>query len=236
MTDVLLTLLCSLSSIVETPGCSPNRDRRPPSPNQRPQTLRSQPSQTSTLRPTFLDMGVKHLARLALRSCPRETGNSRRLASQRFPILLDLEKPARPSRETFGSQGRPRAGPQHEQSQSALGSSAGSWRNPQTRNRALAGDRRQVHGPASKATLANLAHVSQKSQQRNRLDGLLHGSNHYVPHSLRIPSSGSRPAEGAPLQRYPSSNFRMVSTAAFSSLSMGHGATISRARPRCDLR
>jgi hypothetical protein len=91
----------------ENPGRSPNRDRRPPSPSQHPQTLRSQPSQTSTLGPTFLDMAVARLARLALRSCPRETRNSRRLASQRFPILLDLEKPARASRETFDSQGRP---------------------------------------------------------------------------------------------------------------------------------
>jgi hypothetical protein len=105
----------------ENPGRSPNRDRRPPSPNQRPQTLRSQPSQTSTLGPTFLDMAVARLARLALRSRPRETGNTRRLASQRFPIPLDLEKPTRASRETFDSQGPPRADPQHEQSQSALG-------------------------------------------------------------------------------------------------------------------
>jgi len=150
----------------ENPGRSPNRNRCPPSPSQRPQTLRSEPSETSTLGPTFLDVAVARLARLALGSCPRETGNSRCLASQRFPILLDLEKPARASRETFDSQGRPRADPQHEQSQSALGSSAGSWRNPQTRNRALAGDRRQVHAPVSKATFANLAHVSRKSQQR----------------------------------------------------------------------
>jgi transposase InsO family protein len=60
-------------------------------------------------------VAVARLARLALGSCPRETGNSRRLASQRFPTLLDLEKPARASRETFDSQGRPRADPQHEQ-------------------------------------------------------------------------------------------------------------------------
>jgi Anaerobic c4-dicarboxylate membrane transporter len=104
----------------ENPGRSPNRDRCPPSPSQRPQTLRSKPPETSTLRPTVLDVAVARLVRLVLGPCRRETGNSRRLASQRFPILLDLEKPARASRETFDSQGRPRADPQHEQSQSAL--------------------------------------------------------------------------------------------------------------------
>ena len=83
----------------ENPGRSPNRDSCPPSPRQRPQTLRSQPSQTSTLGPTFLDVAVARLARLALRSSPRETGNSRRLASQRFPILLD------PNRECAMSAG-----------------------------------------------------------------------------------------------------------------------------------
>src|SRR5881397_2124647 len=61
----------------ENPGRSPNRDRCPPSPSQRPQTLRSEPSETSTLGPTFLDVAVARLARLALGSCPRETGDSR---------------------------------------------------------------------------------------------------------------------------------------------------------------
>jgi putative transposase len=113
MTDVLLTLL---SSIVKTRAAlqieivalrhQVNVLRRsvPNRPRPRP------------FGPTFLDVAVARLARLALRSSPRETGNSRRLASQRFPILLDLEKPARASRETFDSQGRPRADPQHEQS------------------------------------------------------------------------------------------------------------------------
>jgi hypothetical protein len=50
MTDVLY----SAQFDRENPGRSPNRDRCPPSPSQRPQTLRSQPSQTSTLGPTFL--------------------------------------------------------------------------------------------------------------------------------------------------------------------------------------
>src|SRR4029453_9148123 len=121
MTDVLLTLL---SSIVKTRPLSKSRSL--------PSITKSTSSDAQP--PTDPDSGLRtessglgaHLARLALGSRFRQTRHRRRMASQGFPFVLDLEESAQGSRETLGGERHPRSDSRHEQSQSSLGCSTDS--------------------------------------------------------------------------------------------------------------
>jgi hypothetical protein len=64
-------------------------------------------------RPTFMGLAVAILVSVAIRTRDRQAGHGRRLASSRFPLVLDLEDSTRKSRTTH-SKGHTRTDPNHE--------------------------------------------------------------------------------------------------------------------------
>lgn len=75
--------------------CTPNRNSRRATPDPRFETIRLRSAQTSSLGPIPLDLALTPLARVALGSHSCQARDGHRMASQRFPPVLDLEKPAR---------------------------------------------------------------------------------------------------------------------------------------------
>ena len=71
-------------------------------------------TETETSRPTFMGLAVPILVSVAIRTRDREAGYGRRLASSRFPLVLDLEGSPRKSWTTERSKGHTRTDPNHE--------------------------------------------------------------------------------------------------------------------------
>ena len=66
------------------------------------------------LRPADRRLWAWILVSVAIRTRDREAGYGRRLASSRFPLVLDLEGSPRKSRTTKRSKGHTRTDPNHE--------------------------------------------------------------------------------------------------------------------------
>src|SRR6266576_6383679 len=83
--------------------------------------------------------------------------------------------------------------PAHESRQPSLGRSSHSWGTPETRYSGVAGNSRQVHGPAPETSLPVVANLSQESRQGLGFCRFLHCPNDCVPTPIRLCDSRSGP-------------------------------------------
>src|ERR1700674_2758203 len=117
---------------------------------------------------------------MAIRVDYREAGDRHWLASAGIPAVLEVEEP--PSlRPPVGVERSRGSHPEDESGQPALGCSAHPWRTVKTRNSDLASDRREVHGPAPKAAVAELADLSGEPHAELGLGRFLRGADDHVP-------------------------------------------------------
>src|SRR2546429_7351987 len=77
--------------------------------------------------------------------------------------------------------------------QPSLGRSSHSWGTPETRYSGVAGNSRQVHGPAPETSLPVVANLSQESRQGLGFYRFLHCPNDCVPTPIRLCDSRSGP-------------------------------------------
>ncbi len=113
MLEILFSFLSSFRVYFRTHADCSIGSYRPSTPSQRPSANESQ-TETETSRPTFMGLAVPILVSVAIRTRDREAGYGRRLASSRFPLVLDLEGWPRKSWTTGRSKGHTRTDPNHE--------------------------------------------------------------------------------------------------------------------------
>src|SRR5207237_201890 len=130
--------------------------------------------------------------RLAIGVAPCQTGDGYRLASQGISPLLEMEESVW-RRSPDGISGSSESHPAHESRQPSLGRSSHSWGTPETRYSGVAGNSRQVHGPAPETSLPVVANLSQESRQGLGFCRFLHCPNDCVPTPIRLCDSRSGP-------------------------------------------
>lgn len=101
------------------------------------------------------------------------------MASDGISPLLAMEESA-PRGSSVSIFGNPQSDPANEPRQPALGSSSHSWRIVEDWNSDFSSNRHQIHGETEKATLPDLAHLSQKPRQGIGFRRFLGGTYHYV--------------------------------------------------------
>src|SRR5207237_6551613 len=119
--------------------------------------------------------------------------------------------------------------PKIESREPALGSTSNPWRTSETGHPRFPGFRRQVHGPQSETTLANLANFSQQSCDPNGFGGLLYGTDYPLRDIVRLHRYPSRAAPYHPFQCDGSSERGMDRPASRRSLSLRYRASVSAA-------
>jgi hypothetical protein len=132
------------------------------------------PPPTSSLhhwRSRVLGVAVADVERLALGVDGRPASHRPRLASSWISLVLAMEKPSA-KRTALGPSRRPCADPDHVRRKPTLGRTTHSRRIAQAPSCDQRGVSRQIHGPASTATVADVAHVHHQSQRATHGDGI----------------------------------------------------------------
>ena len=134
------------------------RSARPSAPTPSASIIASVSAAADAPRPAALGLVVTNLESVADGTRDRQAGNGHRVASTRIPCLLGVEKPA-----SVGSadrlSGGSRADPHDVGGQPALGCASHSRGVAQAWLHDLSNNRREIHGPPTRPTLADVAHL-----------------------------------------------------------------------------
>ena len=95
MRSILISLMSAVLAQLSNALGAPNRNSRSATPDRRLETIRFRSAQNTSLGQISMDLALTPLARVVLSSHPCQARDGHRLASQRLPPVLDLEKPAR---------------------------------------------------------------------------------------------------------------------------------------------
>ena len=186
-------------------------------------------------RPLAVGLALPRLDRLATCARHRGTGDRRRMASLRPPIVLELEESSTHG-STARAEGRARPDSDHVAGQSALGCAPDPRRTTEGGRGRLSGHRREVHGPPPAPAVAHLAYVLGESHRTDHGGRLLRGADRDVSPALRLghhrPPAPPCRARG----RHRPSDRRLDRATVARGVSLGGGAEISPEGSRSCLR